>query len=611
MALRRVAGRRRRVAGEAVESAGLAAAHAAHAASRAAHAVEARCLRDAEAKARRDGAAVVAEQRNALLAAAAEAQRVHGVARVEATREHEAELSVVRVAHARALESAERASAERAASLHSEAQRVSVVGERANAATLEEAHVAALDARDAASADAARMHAEVLAAAHATHEATLSARLTVLGRTHDAAVARANAARAQVEDDVAAQCVVVAFSMGAAHPPLPPFVCISLLSRSLSLSLSLYRSPSLSLSLPPSLPPPLTQLRPFLAAHRVASFKATIASHEESAVRFREHIHVLTTARDAAALECASVGVARESAAAEEATLRSALQREGIVLARSEAAYSALGADSGDALRDAISAERGARLELAATQERCRAEAGAARRAAAESEGALHERARALEAAQDELATLSACVAEAAATQELERARVAGERAALEATLVRYETERVAQEAMVGAVQAQCLRLSTQLFEAQLDPASELSHDDFVAQSNAKAALVEKIEEYDGMATHVMEQVEQHADKWRSEISEAERVADKARYDALAAEERLDDVAAQLADEHAVAAALAVQHKKDLARYDAAAQKAIERIQRSLPGVELADLLDSARGETGGGSGAGDECTLS
>jgi hypothetical protein len=184
-----------------------------------------------------------------------------------------------------------------------------------------------------------------------------------------------------------------------------------------------------------------------------------------------------------------------------------------------------------------------------------------------------------------------------------------------------------------------------------------------VAQSNAKAALVEKIEEYDGMATHVMAQVEQHAGAWRSELSEAERVADKvslvvhffccsffssyldsfllfalffwsrlissflrsvsilffslptrrsqARYDALAAEERLDDVAARLADEHAIAAALAVQHKKDLARYDAAAQKAIERIQRSLPGVELADLLDSARGATGGGDGAGDECTLS
>ena len=185
-----------------------------------------------------------------------------------------------------------------------------------------------------------------------------------------------------------------------------------------------------------------------------------------------------------------------------------------------------------------------------------------------------------------------------------------------------------------------------------------------MAQSNAKAALVEKIEEYDGMATHVMAQVEQHAGAWRSELSEAERVADKvswlfisfvahilfflsgcpfllfalffwsrlissflrsvsilffslptrrsqARYDALAAEERLDDVAARLADEHAIAAALAVQHKKDLARYDAAAQKAIERIQRSLPGVELADLLDSARGATGGGDGAGDECTLS
>ena len=48
-----------------------------------------------------------------------------------------------------------------------------------------------------------------------------------------------------------------------------------------------------------------------------------------------------------------------------------------------------------------------------------------------------------------------------------------------------------------------------------------------MAQSNAKAALVEKIEEYDGMATHVMAQVEQHAGAWRSELSEAERVADK------------------------------------------------------------------------------------
>ena len=684
MAQRRKAGHLRRVAGEAVEVASLSALHAETAALRATHVLEISTLLWEQEGARSGADALVAEQMNtlrsglrdehlALIDTTAAETRQHAIDLGALRSAHDAAIAAANDEHAATLETFERAAHDARALEESAASstRGAEVKWEARAAVLSEQHAAAVAAHASAANEATRVHTAALGSLRDSHAAELLELRTASASQRNAAVemsevhaARLHAAAlASAREEYSAELATSSAILGRMHDAQRAETATDHERKANATAASFARNAadedeSLRRALAIEVDA-LARCEAAYSALTADSSDAVRAAVAESTAARRE-ISELTQRLHSAEAEAVSLseesGAALASARDELGTVRTELDTVKVRAGSASAATTLEAASLGEQLRcvEATAAahrEEGdaallttraalyaARAELDAVHARAAASVAEASVAHSEAaavgarlrdaevaavaltlagDAALDATNSDLAAARAELAALqrslldeSARACESDSELASERSALETERIALATRAAEFETEAVQQEAIIVGIQGQCLRLSKQLQKVQLDPGSERSRDDFVDVANEKAALVEKIEEYDGMASEVMAQVELHRGRWRDEIVEAEEAADKARYSALSAEERLDDVAAQLNHEHAIATALAVQHKKDIERYDDAAQKAIARIERSLPGVQLSDLLDGARGE-GEGDGDGDDCVVS